>query len=94
MRGADQEQNPPVAAGERGPMTDRGCHMPPRLGCVLHATEVQSSRGNLNLVHPQVNENTFLIPTLRPNPQDGQVRPVRPYQEGAVSSATRTACTC
>ena len=47
-------------------MRDRGCHMPPRLGCALGATEVKSSRRNLNLVYPQVNEYTFLIQTLRP----------------------------
>ena len=47
-------------------MRDRGCHMPPRLGCALNATEIQSSRRNLNLVYTQVNENTFLIQTLRP----------------------------
>lgn len=40
--------------------------MPPRLGCALNATEVLSSRRNLNLVYTQVNENTFLLQTLRP----------------------------
>jgi hypothetical protein len=49
--------------------------MPPRLGCALNATEVHSSRRNLNLVYTQVNENTFLIETLRPIRKRGQVRP-------------------
>ena len=40
--------------------------MPPQLGFVVNATEVQGSRRNLNLVYPQLNENAFLIPTLRP----------------------------
>ena len=47
-------------------MGDRCCHMPSQLGCALNATEVQSSRRNLNLVYTQVNENAFLIQTLRP----------------------------
>lgn len=55
-----------VAYGQRDPMRARGCYMPPRHGCTLNDTEVQSSRRNLNLVYTQVNENTFLIQTLRP----------------------------
>jgi hypothetical protein len=35
------------------------------LGAKRHP-EIQSSRTNLNLVYTQVNENTFLIATLRP----------------------------
>jgi hypothetical protein len=67
MCAAVKEQNPLVADGERDPMRDRGCHMPPRLRWALNATpEIQSSRANLNLVYMQVNENTFLTPTLRP----------------------------
>jgi hypothetical protein len=66
MRAVDKEQNPLVAQGERGPRRDRGCHMPPRLGCALNTTEVQSGRRNLNLVYTQINEHTFLIQTLRP----------------------------
>ena len=50
-------------------MRDRGCHTPPRLGCALSATEVQSSRGNLNLVYLQVNEHASLTQTLRPIPR-------------------------
>jgi hypothetical protein len=47
-------------------MKARCCHRPPRHGCALGATEVQSSReGNLNLVYTQVNEQTSLIRTLR-----------------------------
>jgi hypothetical protein len=100
MRAAAKEQNPLVADGERGPMRDRGCHMPPRLGCALNATEVQSSRRNLNLVYTQVHENTFLIQTLRPirrrdkyaqqtRRRDARVAPSVPGYGQAVS---RTGC--
>jgi hypothetical protein len=61
IRVADKEQNPLATEGEQGPMRDRGCRMPPRLGCALSATEVQSSREDLNLVYTQINEHTFLI---------------------------------
>jgi hypothetical protein len=66
MRGVDKKQNPLVAPGERGPRRDRGCHMPPRLGCALNTIEVQGGRRNLNLVYTQINEHTFVIQTLRP----------------------------
>jgi hypothetical protein len=66
MRAAGKEQNPLVANGRRDLMRDMGRHMPPRLGCVRNATQVQGSRRNLNLVYKQVNENTFLSQTLRP----------------------------
>jgi hypothetical protein len=66
MRAADKEQHPLVAEEERDPMRDRDCHIPPRLACALNATEVHSSRRNLNLVYRQVNEHTFLVQTLRP----------------------------
>jgi hypothetical protein len=39
--------------------------MSPWLGCALNATEVYGSRRKLNLTYPQVDENTFLIRTLR-----------------------------
>ena len=41
--------------------------MPPRLGCALSATEVQSSRENLNLVYTQVNKHASQALTLRLN---------------------------
>jgi hypothetical protein len=39
---------------------------PPRVGCALGATEVQSSRENPDLVYTQINEDTPFAGTLRP----------------------------
>ncbi len=66
-RAACGERNLLVTDPERDPVKDRCCHMPPRLGCALGGTEVQSSRGEcLYLVYTQMNEHTFLSRTLRP----------------------------
>jgi hypothetical protein len=40
--------------------------VPPRVGCALGATEVQSSRENPDLVYTQINEDTPFVRTLRP----------------------------
>src|SRR5579863_2776722 len=66
-RPTDGEQNSLIAEGERGPMKGkRCCHNPPGLcRALLGAAEVQSSREELNLVYPQINEHPFLTGTLR-----------------------------
>src|ERR1035441_8227266 len=45
---------PLTAAGQEVPPRRR-CHVPPRVGCALGATEVQSSRENPDLVYTQIN---------------------------------------
>ena len=67
MRAAAKEQNP--AGRRRRAGHDEGQGLPYATSAWLGAKrhpEIQSSRTNLNLVYTQVNENTFLIATLRP----------------------------
>jgi hypothetical protein len=73
MRAAAKEQNPAGRRRRAGPDEGQGLPYATSAWLCANATEVQSSRTNLNLVYTQVNENTFLIATLRPHRQEGQV---------------------
>jgi hypothetical protein len=89
MRAAGKEQNPLVANGRRDLMRDMGRHMPPRLGCVRNATQVQGSRRNLNLVYKQVNENNLPKPNATPHPQEGQVCAADGRSDARLASSWR-----
>jgi len=57
---------PLFADAERDPVKDRCCHMPPRLGCALGATGVQSSREESLSRYTQI--NGYASPSLTPYP--------------------------
>ena len=77
MRAADREQNPLVTEGKLGPMRERCCHMPPRVGCALSATEVQSSlEESQSRLH--AGKRAHLPDSdATPHPQDGTSAPGR-----------------